>query len=261
MFLVCLGNPLSNQPSGHQSVQTSMKTTEGKPSSAIGQNQLMKSTIPQPGILNNAKTAPVLMCMIFTTPAQWEIKGLAVKLTWAKRCDYYSFFYSKSENVTLQGAHGLDVPEGREHLTAKSMKAFQLSYAKFGSSVDWYLKADDDTYVIVENLRAFVSLYDPGKPVYLGHTSQDLLPRGYNSGGAGYVLSSEAVRLMVEQGDKFPSYCSVDGAIEDLDIGRCLQAFRSLWVKSLGQYNLLDGVFKVTVLEGKLKSSRKSSFI
>ena len=122
--------------------------------------------------------------------------------------------------------YALDVPEGRDHLTAKTMKAFQVAYKTYKDKVDWYVKADDDTYFIMENLHYLLSHYDPSKPVYLGHTSQDFLKNGYNSGGAGYVLSKAATQMLAEKGDGFPKSCPVDGGTEDLDIGRCLESFR-----------------------------------
>ena len=175
---------------------------------------------------NHIKTHHVIMCMIFTTPDQWQRRALAVRLTWIKRCDYYAFFYSKTDGVHLQGAYALDVPEGRDHLTAKTMLAYRVSYQQYKDKVDWYLKADDDSYFIMENLRHLLEQYDPAMPHYLGHKSTDFLPHGYNSGGAGYVLSKEAVRLVVEKGDAYPESCPVDGGIEDLDMGRCLAQFR-----------------------------------
>lgn len=164
--------------------------------------------------------------MIFTTPDEWMRKALAVRLTWAKRCDYKAYFYSKQDAVSLDGAYALDVPEGREHLTAKTMKALRVSFNTYKSQVDWFLKADDDTYVIVENLKHLLSDFEPRQPHYLGHTSSDMLRHGYNSGGAGYVLSHEAARRVVEDADKFAAACPLDGGVEDLDMGRCLEALR-----------------------------------
>jgi len=32
-----------------------------------------------------------------------------------------------------------------------------------------YFQTDDDTFVIIENLRYFLSSHDPSDPVYFGH--------------------------------------------------------------------------------------------
>ena len=43
-------------------------------------------------------------------------------------------------------------------------------------------------------------------------------PNGYASGGAGYVLSREALRRLATQGN----HCRQDGPGEDVAVGRCL---------------------------------------
>ena len=50
---------------------------------------------------------------------------------------------------------------------------------------DWFLKADDDTYVVVANLRAYLSLFDPNKPYYMGHRAfHAFKPHGHNLVGS-----------------------------------------------------------------------------
>ena len=65
----------------------------------------------------------------------------------------------------------------------------------FQDDADWFLKADDDTYIIVENLRHLLKDKNSSDPVYFGHKLRiDSVQQGIFSGGAGYVLSKEALR-------------------------------------------------------------------
>ena len=157
-----------------------------------------------------------------TTPGGWERKAYAVRETWARRCDVTTFFYSR-EAGNITGARALDVPEGRDHLTGKTMAALRLSFTEHGDAIDWFLKGDDDTYIIMENLRHYLAQFDPRKPHYVGGRSMDFISTGYNGGGAGYLLSNEAARTVVERGTEVR--CKQDGTIEDLDMGRCLAKF------------------------------------
>lgn len=72
----------------------------------------------------------------------------------------------------------LSLPEGREFLTVKSIKASVYVYETYGQEYDWFLKADDDTYVIVENLRRLLQPLDPDKPLYLGYRFKPYDPQG-----------------------------------------------------------------------------------
>ena len=73
-------------------------------------------------------------------------------------------------------------------------------YEHYKNEADWFLKADDDTYTVVENLRYMLQPYNATTPIYFGCKFKPYVSQGYMSGGAGYVLSKEALRRFVKQG-------------------------------------------------------------
>ena len=94
----------------------------------------------------------------------------------------------------------MNVTEGRNNLWSKTKRAFAYMYEHHKDEADWFLKADDDTYTVVENLRYMLQPYDASKPIYFGCKFKPYVSQGYMSGGAGYVLSKEALRRFVKQG-------------------------------------------------------------
>ena len=120
----------------------------------------------------------------------------------------------------------LNVSEGYDKLWDKTKKAFQYVYINHFQDYDWFLKADDDTYMIVENLRYLLKDFDTNKPVFFGHPQAiKKYPKlVYFSGGAGYVLSKEALKRLVETGLKDPKLCSQEaGGAEDVEMGKCME--------------------------------------
>jgi len=91
----------------------------------------------------------------------------------------------------------------------------------FDTKFDWLLKIDVTTFVIMENLRHFVSSLDPSLPFYLGHAVSSTWGMTYNSADAGIVMSRGAV-LQLQQA-LTTGVCSSDGVhSSDIELGTCL---------------------------------------
>jgi len=167
-----------------------------------------------------AKNVRVL-CWIMTGPQNHESKARHVKATWGKRCNKLIFMSSK-EDKSLPAVK-LDVNEGRDNLWGKTKQAFEYVYKNHLDEADWFLKADDDTYTIVENLRYLLQDKNSSEPMFFGHKFKPFVPQGYFSGGAGYVLSKAALISFVEQGVHNSSVCRQDdGGSEDVEMGKCM---------------------------------------
>lgn len=161
-----------------------------------------------------------ILCWVLTYPHNHQTKAKAVKETWGKRCNKLVFISTSLDNdldVLL-----VNVTEDRIHLWGKTKQGIQQVYEKYGNDYDWFLKADDDTWIFMENLRNFLYAYSPDMPIYFGCKFKPYVPQGYMS-GSGYVLSREAVRRLNEEALINAQMCrnGTEGT-EDVEIGRCL---------------------------------------
>ncbi|KAI1707687.1 fringe-like domain-containing protein [Ditylenchus destructor] len=163
-----------------------------------------------------------IFCWVLTSPSNHKIRAIHVKATWLQRCNNYMFVSSKADPELP--APYFNVTEGRDHLWGKTKAAFKHVYENYLDDYDWFLKADDDTYVVMENLRYLLLPHSPEEPVHFGCKMHFFAAQGYMSGGAGYVLSREAVRRFVAQGLTNSSNCDPkDNGDEDGKMGECLE--------------------------------------
>ncbi|XP_023167559.2 glycoprotein-N-acetylgalactosamine 3-beta-galactosyltransferase 1-like [Drosophila hydei] len=163
-----------------------------------------------------------VLCWVMTNPSNHKKKARHVKRTWGKRCNILLFMSSAADEElpTVK----LDVEEGRPNLWRKVKEAFKYVYKHHYNDADWFYKADDDTYAVIENLRYMLYPYSPETPVHFGFKFKTFVKQGYMSGGAGYVLSKEALRRFVVDGIPDPKMCLPGTVInEDIEIGKCME--------------------------------------
>ncbi|XP_068606573.1 glycoprotein-N-acetylgalactosamine 3-beta-galactosyltransferase 1-A [Brachionichthys hirsutus] len=160
-----------------------------------------------------------VLCWVMTGPYNLQSRARHVRATWSRRCNLVVFM-SSVEDPEFPTV-GLGTKEGRDQLYWKTIRAFQYVYEHHADDADWFLKADDDTFVVVDNLRWILSNRTPEEAIYFGKRFKPYTKQGYMSGGAGYVLSKEALKRFVE-GFR-TKVCTHTTPVEDLALGQCLE--------------------------------------
>lgn len=160
-----------------------------------------------------------VLCWVMTGPYNLESRARHVRATWSRHCNIVVFM-SSEEDPDFPTV-GLGTKEGRDQLYWKTIRAFHYVFEHHVNEADWFLKADDDTYVVVDNLRWILSNHTPDEPIYFGKRFKPYTKQGYMSGGAGYVLSKEALKRFVEGFRN--KVCTHTTPVEDLALGQCLE--------------------------------------
>jgi len=188
-----------------------------------------------------------IFCLVLTTHENIYTKDKAVNDTWGMRCKKTLFV--SNQLVPISNVVYLDnVHDGRHHLTVKVVKSFDHVYNNF-RGYGWYLKADDDTYVILDNLRLLLSYFKSREPVYLGQNFKYFTRQGYHSGGAGYVISNNALDKLLNgiNTGNYPIYDTTDrfnsetfhaGTMEEhvvCPISNLLQHYPTTLAKTVGK--------------------------
>ncbi|KAG0704426.1 Glycoprotein-N-acetylgalactosamine 3-beta-galactosyltransferase 1 [Chionoecetes opilio] len=183
--------------------------------------------------LGGAEGGPRILCLISTSPKYHETRARHVAATWSPHCTRAAFLTTLQdpalpEVVLTPGAATY------EQLWEKVMQGFQWAYKSIGD-FDWVVKADDDSFILLENLKAAVLGLDPDVPAAAGvHLRTWETGETYLNGGASYVLSRGAVRVLVEKGIT-GGRCQKDlqlGIQEDVNIAACLDLLGVVFLDS-----------------------------
>ena len=150
----------------------------------------------------NKQYKPSIFCFILTTTKSLDTRTKLIRDSWAKLCDNHRFIttFPESKNNYTEIIYNrlklLQPPGYLEDkyslLTDKVYLTIKYIYEKY-NNYDWYLKADDDTFIFINNLRNFLADKNSSQPVTYGYDFKVIVDSGYHSGGAGYVLSKEAM--------------------------------------------------------------------
>ncbi|DAZ99381.1 TPA: hypothetical protein N0F65_005283 [Lagenidium giganteum] len=184
---------------------------------------------PRPKASEDASRYPRIFCFVNTISVH-RAKAQAVADTWGQRCNKLVFFSNETSTIVVgEGTPNrrtfdvvaMDVPADHNHLWQKHKVTLEYVYEHYRHDYDWFYKADDDAYVIVENLREYlqrpeVLMNYQVQPMQMGHRfnlTQELVSYYivddaledawrakwnrwvFNSGGPGYVMN----RLYMDQ--------------------------------------------------------------
>ncbi|XP_065320577.1 glycoprotein-N-acetylgalactosamine 3-beta-galactosyltransferase 1-like [Gordionus sp. m RMFG-2023] len=168
-----------------------------------------------------------ILCWILTNPRNLPKKTIYIKQTWGPRCDrtLYMSTIEDPDFPTIGVYDDLAKAESKR-LNARKVKNAWIFIRDNYPDFDFYYKVDDDTYVIVENLRQFLDTKNPDSSEFYGHrfVIQREYKIKYASGGSGYILTNKCLFLLYGELTNSSSRetCIPDGAGEDWKIARCL---------------------------------------
>ncbi|XP_049770495.1 glycoprotein-N-acetylgalactosamine 3-beta-galactosyltransferase 1-like [Schistocerca cancellata] len=212
-------------------IRTTLLAIEGNMIAAMYENSVLRPSESCQLDGENPLEKVRVLCVVITQPENHRDKALAVKETWGQRCSELLFFSSQLD--MMLPVVTLNVSEGREVLWNKTKAAVRYAWHKgLLRRNEWLLKADDDTYVVMENLRQLLQPLEPEEALYLGLHLLANVPKGYMSGGAGYVLSRGAVQRLVAAWDLDVELKEDDSGFEDINIGWWMEKVGATFVQT-----------------------------
>ncbi|CAG9800631.1 unnamed protein product [Chironomus riparius] len=167
-----------------------------------------------------------ILCMVFTHPDNRKTKVPYIINTWGKKCNKLILLSTKNDS-SIPEIIALNHDNGRKNLWKKTRLALEYVYKNHFNDADWFLRADDDNYIQMENLRYKLYQYHPQTSLYIGSRfaiHKDDISEGYMAGG-GNVLSKKALKKFATFISRNETLCNAKQEAGDVMVGRCIQNF------------------------------------
>ncbi|CAB3409405.1 unnamed protein product [Caenorhabditis bovis] len=165
-------------------------------------------------------STPSILCLIHTATPSHETRAKTILETWAKRCDDYLLFTDSPMNTSIPHIYW-PLLTSRDHSWEKIRRVFKHVHTKITKKYDFYLRADDDAYILMHNVRKFVANYSPTDPHYFGFRWRFFTTHGFADGSA-YILTQPTVEAFNEvmlDPAKCPDHHRAE---EDQELAKCL---------------------------------------
>ncbi|EDQ86290.1 uncharacterized protein MONBRDRAFT_28451 [Monosiga brevicollis MX1] len=169
-----------------------------------------------------------IFCWIMTNPANHGEKAVAVERTWGRHCDKLVFVTTEEDAAFPTWLATLPSSESRAMLWRKSKYAWLRAYREELNHFDWFIRGDDDTYMMMDNVGHFLQQYDAAETHYFGRrflftdlSLQAKIP--FYSGGPGTILSRGALQRLGQAVDQNMTVLSDrDTFADDLELALAL---------------------------------------
>ncbi|CAF1456629.1 unnamed protein product, partial [Didymodactylos carnosus] len=172
-----------------------------------------------------------IFCFVLSSSSKHEKSSIATLYTWAKRCDRF-YFVTKLQNTSvdfmmLENFQNIDMLENE---TVERTFDVLPTISKDFSSYSWFLRATDETIVIMENLRKLVSRldsYSSQLPIaYAGDVERMYKQHQMISNGAAILFNRQALNQMIiafaNEDNTQVEKCKYD-SINDYELIQCLK--------------------------------------
>lgn len=167
-----------------------------------------------------------ILCAVFTRPSAYFTRATAVNQTWGRNCDTLLFItnlaYKTAPKPDLNFVF-LNVSENSQETTSKAIKTFLYTYMN-QYDFDWLLRANDDNYIVMNNLKKFLNQTPPStNNLYYGYKYRSSSQLDFNLARVGYVIDRSTIQRFVRKYFTDDNFCKFLSGVEELDVAQCLR--------------------------------------